>query len=112
MLLRIRRHGSVEPGVLAERSPVPLEAVLAAARQVEERRLAERRGLELYLTASGREAAERLAVAREESLAELLGDWWQPGRSTDLTKQVRELSAELCGAESEPPHKASGHGLS
>ncbi|MFF3190194.1 MDR family MFS transporter [Streptomyces sp. SCPE 10] len=112
VLLRIRRHGSVEPGVLAERSPVPLEAVLAAARQVEERRLAERRGLDLYLTASGREAAERLAAAREESLAELLGDWWQPGRSTDLTKLVKELSAELCGADSERPHTAGRTGLS
>ncbi|MER7914871.1 MULTISPECIES: MDR family MFS transporter [unclassified Streptomyces] len=109
MLLRIRRNGSVEPGVLAERSPVPLEAVMAAARQVEERRLAERRGLDLYLTATGREAAERLAVAREESLAELLGDWWQPGRSTDLVKLVRELSAELCGAERERPHTVPEH---
>ncbi|RRQ89547.1 MDR family MFS transporter [Streptomyces griseofuscus] len=109
LLLRIRRNGSVEPGVLAERSPVPLEAVMAAARQVEERRLAERRGLDLYLTATGREAAERLAVAREESLAELLGDWWQPGRSTDLVKLVRELSAELCGAERERPHTVPEH---
>ncbi|TWV35119.1 DHA2 family efflux MFS transporter permease subunit [Streptomyces misionensis] len=112
LLLRIRRHGSVEPGVLAERCPVPLEAVLDAARQVEERRLAERRGLDLYLTESGREAAERLAEAREESLAELLGDWWQPGRSTDLTKLVKELSAELCGADSERPHTAERTGLS
>ncbi|MFR9791422.1 MDR family MFS transporter [Streptomyces sp. MB22_4] len=112
LLLRIRRNGSVEPGVLAERGPVPLEAVLDAARQVEERRLAERQGLDLYLTASGREAAERLAAAREESLAELLGDWWQPGRSTDLPKLVRELSAELCGAERERPHNASEEGLS
>ncbi|MEU3031964.1 DHA2 family efflux MFS transporter permease subunit [Streptomyces incarnatus] len=104
LLLRIRRGGSVEPGALAERSPVPLEAVMAAARQVEERRLAERRGLDLYLTATGREVAERLAVAREESLAELLGDWWQPGRSTDLVRLVRELSTELCGAERERPH--------
>ncbi|MGY9064727.1 DHA2 family efflux MFS transporter permease subunit [Streptomyces sp. CAS3] len=109
LLLRIRRNGSVEPGVLAERSPVPLEAVMAAARQVEERRLAERRGLDLYLTATGREAAERLAVAREESLAELLGDWWQPGRSTDLVKLVKELSAELCGAERERPHTVPEH---
>ncbi|MGW3205329.1 DHA2 family efflux MFS transporter permease subunit [Streptomyces sp. NPDC001135] len=108
MLLRIRKYGSVEPGVLAERSPVPIEAVLAAARQVEERRLAERRGLDLYLTASGREVAEHLAKAREESLAELLGDWWEPGRSTDLTRLVRELTGELCGTDRERPHKAAG----
>ncbi|MGW4563388.1 DHA2 family efflux MFS transporter permease subunit [Streptomyces sp. NPDC004561] len=107
MLLRIRRYGSVEPGVLAERSPVPLEAVLAAARQVEERRLAERRGLELYLTESGREVAERLARAREESLAELLGDWWQPGRSTDLMQLVKELTGELCGSARERPHNGT-----
>ncbi|MQY32832.1 putative multidrug resistance protein MdtD [Streptomyces sp. RB17] len=107
LLLRIRKYGSVEPCVLAERSPVPLEAVLAAARQVEERRLAERRGLDLYLTSSGRVVAERLAKAREESLAELLGDWWQPGRSTDLTQLVRELTGELCGTERERPHDAT-----
>jgi MFS family permease len=107
LLLRIRRCGSVEPGVLAERSPVPLEAVLAAARQVEERRLAERRGLELYLTESGREVAERLARAREDSLAELLGDWWQPGSSADLGQLVKELTGELCGSERERPHRAA-----
>ncbi|WP_433450033.1 DHA2 family efflux MFS transporter permease subunit [Streptomyces sp. CA-142005] len=107
VLLRIRRYGSVEPGVLAERSPVPLEAVLAAARQVEERHLAERRGLELYLTDSGREVAEHLAKAREESLAELLGDWWGPGRSTDLTQLVRQLTADLCGIDGERPHNAT-----
>ncbi|MEU8467518.1 MDR family MFS transporter [Streptomyces sp. NPDC029006] len=104
LLLRIRRYGSVEPAVLAERSPVPLAAVMAAARQVEERRLAERRGLELLLTGTGREAAERLTRAREETLGELLGDWWQPGRSTDLTQLVRELTGELCGAARERPH--------
>ncbi|MEV5143748.1 MDR family MFS transporter [Streptomyces sp. NPDC052727] len=107
MLLRIRRYGSVEPAVLAERSPVPLQAVMAAARQVEERRLAERRGLDLVLTDAGREVAERLATAREESLAELLGDWWQPGRSTDLTRLVRDLTGELCGAERERPHNGT-----
>ncbi|MFF8903956.1 DHA2 family efflux MFS transporter permease subunit [Streptomyces olivaceoviridis] len=107
MLLRIRRYGSVEPAVLAERSPVPLQAVMAAARQVEERRLAERQGLDLVLTDAGREVAERLATAREESLAELLGDWWQPGRSTDLTRLVRELTGELCGAERERPHNGT-----
>ncbi|MEU6599000.1 MDR family MFS transporter [Streptomyces flaveolus] len=107
MLLRIRRYGSVEPAVLAERSPVPLQAVMAAARQVEERRLAERRGLDLILTDAGHEVTERLATAREQSLAELLGDWWQPGRSTDLTQLVRDLTGELCGAERERPHNGS-----
>ncbi|MER6682207.1 MDR family MFS transporter [Streptomyces olivaceoviridis] len=107
MLLRIRRYGSVEPAVLAERSPVPLQAVMAAARQVEERRLAERRGLDLVLTDAGREVAERLATAREESLAELLGDWWHPGCSADLTELVRDLSGELCGAERERPHNGT-----
>ncbi|MFI2199784.1 DHA2 family efflux MFS transporter permease subunit [Streptomyces sp. NPDC020192] len=103
LLLRIRKYGSVEPGVLAERGSVPLEVVMAAARQVEERQLTERRGLDVYLTDSGREAAERLATAREESLAELLGDWWQPCRSTDLAQLVKELTGELCGSEREQP---------
>jgi DNA-binding MarR family transcriptional regulator len=107
LLLRIRRYGSVEPGMLAERSAVPLQALMAAARQVEERRLAERRGLDLVLTDSGREVAERLAAAREESLAAMLGDWWRPGRSEDLSRLVHDLTGELCGAERERPHNGT-----
>ncbi|MEV7191371.1 MFS transporter [Streptomyces sp. NPDC093510] len=104
LLLRIARHGTVEPGVLAERTTVPLTVITAAARQVEERRLAERRGLEMVLTDRGHEVAAELATAREESLSELLGDWWGPHRPTDLAQLVKELSAELCGSESERPH--------
>ncbi|MER8220837.1 MFS transporter [Streptomyces sp. NPDC094143] len=103
LLLRIRRYGSVEPGVLAERGPVQLTVIMEAARQVEERRLALREGLDLVLTDQGREVAERLAQAREESLAELLGDWWGPDRPTDLRRLVRELNGELCGARRERP---------
>ncbi|MFJ4598819.1 MDR family MFS transporter [Streptomyces griseoluteus] len=103
MLLRMRKHGSVEPYVLAERAPVPLGTVLAAARQVEERRLAARDGLELSLTPAGAEVAGRLAKAREDSLSDLLGDWWGPGRPTDLVQLVKELTAELCGSERERP---------
>ncbi|MFJ9818181.1 DHA2 family efflux MFS transporter permease subunit [Streptomyces sp. NPDC101151] len=104
LLLRIRKYGSVEPGVLAERTDMPMRTILAAERQVEERHLVERRGLDVTLTESGRDVAERLAKAREESLAELLGDWWQPGRSTDLVKLVKELTGELCGLERERPY--------
>ncbi|GGL83960.1 EmrB/QacA family drug resistance transporter [Streptomyces anthocyanicus] len=105
MLLRVRKYGRVEPAQLAERSPVPLAAVMAAARQVEERHLAVREGPDLVLTRQGREVAERLALAREESLAELLGDWWGPDRPTDLVRLVRELTGELCGSERERPHE-------
>ena len=107
MLLRIRRYGSVEPGVLAERTDVPMQIILAAERQIEERHLVQRRGLDLTLTERGREAAERLAKAREDSLAELLGDWWRPGRSTDLDRLVKELTGELCGSERERPRDAT-----
>lgn len=103
LLLRMRKYGSVEPGVLAERGPVPLHVVMAAARQVEERHLAVREGLGLYLTAEGREAADRLARAREESLAELLGDWWGPDRPTDLDRLVKQLTDEMCGSQTEQP---------
>ncbi|MGW5614251.1 DHA2 family efflux MFS transporter permease subunit [Streptomyces sp. NPDC003877] len=103
LLLRIRRYGSVEPGVLAERGPVQLSVIMEAARQVEERRLALRQGLDLMLTDQGREVAERLAQAREDSLSELLGDWWGPDRPTDLEQLVRELNGELCGARRERP---------
>lgn len=105
LLLRIKRYGWVEPGVLAERGPVPLEVILDASRQVEERRLAVREGLDLVLTDTGREVAERLSRAREDSLAELLGDWWGPDRPTDLVQLVKELNDELCGSEREQPQK-------
>ncbi|MEH0579430.1 MFS transporter [Streptomyces sp. B21-108] len=104
LLLRIKRYGSVEPGVLAERSTVPLPVIIEGARQVEERRLAVREGLDMMLTDEGHEVAERLARAREESLAELLGDWWGPDRPTDLVQLVKELNDELCGSDREQPY--------
>ncbi|MFB7338928.1 MDR family MFS transporter [Streptomyces hydrogenans] len=103
MLLRIRRHGAVEPALLAETAPVPLRVITDAAREVEERRLARRDGLGLVLTEDGAAAAELLARAREESLAALLGDWWGPDRPTDLVQLVEELNAELCGSDAERP---------
>ncbi|MEU9164742.1 MFS transporter [Streptomyces sp. NPDC048424] len=107
MLLRIKKYGSTEPALLAERTNVPLKAVTDAARQVEERGLATRDGLALILTDKGRETAERLAEARQESLAELLGDWWGPDRPTDLIKLVEEINTELCGSDAEEPYDAA-----
>ncbi|MFI1655523.1 DHA2 family efflux MFS transporter permease subunit [Streptomyces sp. NPDC020472] len=104
LLLRIRRHGIVEPVRLAEVTPVPLRVITEASRQVEERRLAVREGVQLVLTEDGVRAATVLAEAREESLAELLGDWWGPDRPTDLVQLVEELTAELCGSDGERPH--------
>lgn len=112
LLLRIKRYGWAEPGVLAERSTVPLPVILAAVRQVEERRLAVREGLDLQLTDQGREVAEKLSQAREESLAEALGDWWGPDRPTDLIQLVKELNGELCGSDSEQPHNGTAKTLS
>ncbi|MFI2635570.1 DHA2 family efflux MFS transporter permease subunit [Streptomyces collinus] len=106
LLLRMRRHGSVEPGILADTMPVPLTVIMEAARQAEERRLAVRRGVDMVLTEQGREVAGRLAEAREESLAELLGDWWGPDRPTDLERLVRELNGELCGSRRERPYRS------
>ncbi|MFF9106598.1 MULTISPECIES: DHA2 family efflux MFS transporter permease subunit [unclassified Streptomyces] len=103
LLLRIKRYGTVEPGLLAERGPVPLQVILEAARQVEGRRLVRREGVDLVLTDAGSEVAARLAQAREESLAELLGDWWGPDRPTDLTQLVKLLNEELCGSSREQP---------
>ncbi|WP_225799666.1 MFS transporter [Streptomyces sp. NK15101] len=103
LLLRLRRHGTVEPARLAEVTPVPLRVITEASRQVEERRLASREGVQLVLTEDGVRAAAVLAGAREESLAELLGDWWGPDRPTDLVQLVEELTAELCGSDGERP---------
>ncbi|MZD06227.1 DHA2 family efflux MFS transporter permease subunit [Streptomyces sp. SID5785] len=111
LVLRIHRYGWAEPSALAERSRVPLPVIIEAARQVEERHLAERQGLDLVLTPAGRELAGRLAAAREESLAELLGDWWGPDRPTDLNRLVTELNAEMCGSDAERPHDGKRTGL-
>ncbi|WP_030291456.1 MFS transporter [Streptomyces katrae] len=107
LLLRIKKYGSAEPAMLAERTTVPLKVITDAARQIEERGLAVRDGLPLVLTGRGREAAEKLAEAREESLAELLGDWWGPDRPTDLVKLVKEINAELCGSDAEEPYDSA-----
>lgn len=104
LLLRIKRHGTVEPGLLADVAPVPLRVITSAARQVEERGLARREGMQLVLTEQGAEAVVRLSQAREESLAELLGDWWTPDRPTDLVRLVTELTAEVSGSSKERPH--------
>ncbi|MFJ2442060.1 DHA2 family efflux MFS transporter permease subunit [Streptomyces sp. NPDC087658] len=103
LLLRIRRQGSAQPAMLAETTPVPLTAITDASRQLEERGLVDRTGVELTLTASGAASAEALAKAREESLSELLGDWWGPDRPTDLVQLVHDLNAELCGSDGECP---------
>lgn len=104
MLLRIKRHGTVEPARLAEIAPVPLRVISEAGRQLEERGLARRVGTQLVLTEPGAEAVVKLSHAREESLAELLGDWWGPDRPTDLVALVSELTAETSGSSKERPH--------
>ncbi|GLF93909.1 MDR family MFS transporter [Streptomyces yaizuensis] len=106
LLLRIRRHGTVEPALLADTTPVPLRAITDGARQLEERALVRREGVQLLLTEDGLTAAVRLAEAREDSLSELLGDWWGPDRPTDLVQLVEELNAELCGSDGEVPDGA------
>ncbi|MEU8844153.1 MFS transporter [Streptomyces roseus] len=107
LLLRIKKYGSAEPAMLAERTTVPLKVITDAARQLEGRGLAVRDGLPLVMTERGREEAGKLAAAREESLAELLGDWWGPDRPTDLVKLVKEINAELCGSDAEEPFDAA-----
>ncbi|GGY21954.1 MDR family MFS transporter [Streptomyces tanashiensis] len=104
LLLRVRRHGTVEPSRLAETTPVPLGVITEASLQVEERGLVTREGVQLTLTEDGVRAATVLAKAREDSLAELLGDWWGPDRPTDLAQLVEELTAELRGSDGERPH--------
>ncbi|MFJ1673800.1 MFS transporter [Streptomyces sp. NPDC088251] len=103
MLLRIRRHGTVEPAMLADVAPVPLRVITDAARQLEERGLVRREGVQLVLTEAGAEVVVKLAEAREQSMAELLGDWWGPERPTDLVRLVAELTAETTGSSKERP---------
>ncbi|MEV6109690.1 MDR family MFS transporter [Streptomyces sp. NPDC051940] len=105
MLLRLLRYGSAEPALLSERADVPLAVVTSAARQLEERGYGVREGLPLVLTEEGRPPALKLARAREEAMEELLGDWWTPDRSKELSSLVKELCAELSGSDEEAPYE-------
>jgi EmrB/QacA subfamily drug resistance transporter len=105
LLLRaLRPERSLPPAQLAEYSQVPLPVIQAALDQIEQRRLATIEGTDLILTEAGRQAAAKLSVARRDSLAELLGDWWGPDRPTDLVEVVDELSSHLSGSDGERPH--------
>ncbi|GHF34259.1 EmrB/QacA family drug resistance transporter [Streptomyces mashuensis] len=111
MLLRIKRDGHAEPALLAERADIPVRVITDAVVQLETRGLVDREGVRLTLTAPGREQADRLFRAREEMLAELLGDWWTAReRPHDLEQLVRELSTELCGSDAEQPRDDHGQG--
>ncbi|MFI7273168.1 MDR family MFS transporter [Streptomyces sp. NPDC049879] len=94
LLLRVDEHGWVHPEYLAQRASLSLHAVSEAARQLEERHLTWRDGVFLITTERGRAVAARLARAREDELAALLGDWWGPDRPRDLRDLVVQLSAE------------------
>ncbi|MEV0690388.1 MDR family MFS transporter [Streptomyces sp. NPDC050388] len=110
LLLGIRKRGSLEPALLAERGTIPLTVVLEAARQAEVRHLVTREGPGLVLTDGGYAVVERLARAQEEFLAELLGDRWGPDRPTDLERLAHELTEELGGSRAGSPHDDSPEG--
>ncbi len=103
MLLRVRRNGRSNRPLPRRARPRPADHRHGRRPPGEERHPPSAR-LDLVLTARGREVAERLALAREELPAELLGDWWGPDRPTDLVQLVKELTGELCGSERERPH--------
>jgi EmrB/QacA subfamily drug resistance transporter len=103
LLLRVQRHGSVEPALLADRAVVPLDVVMAADRQLEERGLVRREGLTVLATPHGTATAARLAEARERELGELLGDWGGPDRPRDLAELVHALSDDLSGSTADWP---------
>ncbi|MDT0306075.1 MDR family MFS transporter [Streptomyces sp. DSM 44917] len=105
LLLRACRDGAVDPEPLAARVGVEPAVIEAATRQLTERGLVERPGRALSPTAPGREVAARLAAARENALAELLGDWWGPDRPRDLAELVHTLGAELGGSTAEAPRR-------
>lgn len=105
LLLRaLRPERSLSPARLAEYSQVPLPVIQDALDEIRQRGLATREGMDLILTDAGREAAARLSAARQDSFAELLGDWWGPDQPTDLVELVEELSSQLSGSDKERPH--------
>ncbi|MEV4434605.1 MFS transporter [Streptomyces sp. NPDC049555] len=111
MLLRIHRDGHAEPPLLAERADIPVRVVTEAARELETRGLVAREGPVLLFTEAGKLEAQLLFRAREEMLAELLGDWWTAkDRPHDLQALVHELSAELCGSDAEQPRDGEARG--
>lgn len=104
LLRALRPKRSLSPARLAEYGQVPLPVIQDALDEIEQRRLATRACRDLLLTDAGREAAAKLSAARQDSFAELLGDWWGPDRPTDLVEPVDELSAQLSGSDRDRPH--------
>lgn len=102
MLLRVQHDGPVVPALLSDSHAIPTAVVSDGARQLEERGLTEREGLRLVATREGERVAGALTQAREELLAELLGDWWTPDRPQELSELVRELNEEA-GRAGPPP---------
>ncbi|MFJ3804354.1 DHA2 family efflux MFS transporter permease subunit [Streptomyces sp. NPDC090088] len=102
LLLRaLQPERSLSPTRLSEYSRVPLPVIEAALQEIEQHHLATREGMELALTAAGHEAAAKLSAAREDVFTELFGDWWGPGRPTDLVELADELTSQLPGSHSE-----------
>ncbi|RKN12082.1 MDR family MFS transporter [Streptomyces radicis] len=99
LLLRIERDDAT-----GERTEAPRDVVDAATGELRERSLATCVSGVLTATDEGHRVADRLAEAREEALARLLGDWWGPDRPRDLTRLVHVLGAELGGSEADRPH--------
>ncbi|UNS96845.1 MFS transporter [Streptomyces tubbatahanensis] len=104
LLLRVHHDGPVEPALLEDAGVVPRRVVVDGSRELEERGLATRAGLELVATPRGEQAARELTDARQQLLSDLLGDWWTPDRPSDLSELVRQLNAETGRAE--PPRAA------
>jgi hypothetical protein len=107
LLLRIRRYGWAEPAVLAERSAVPLHVVIAAARQVEERRLARRRASTSYSPSGAHEVAEKCWPRPVRSPCRAPGRLVGPGPADGPGRLVKELNAEMCGSNAERPHNGT-----
>jgi EmrB/QacA subfamily drug resistance transporter len=106
LLLRLAHDGRADPVELARRTTVPAPVVEEAAVEAESRGYAVREGNPLVLTPAGVALAERLVDARRSVLAGLLGDW-DPARHEELATLVHKLSTELCGGDTDQPHRAA-----
>lgn len=117
MLLRIKRHGTVEPARLAEIAPVPLRVISEAGRQLEERGLARRVGVQLVLTEPGAEVGEALARpggVPGGAAGRLVGPRppdrpGRPGvRADGRDERIEQGAAAQPGAEARPPGLSAG----
>jgi EmrB/QacA subfamily drug resistance transporter len=94
VLARVGEHEPTDAGAIARDRGVDAERVAARIGELRELGYVEGPDDGVVLTATGRDAYDRLVTARRERLAELL-DGWSPEREAELAEMLTRLARDV-----------------